>query len=154
MYSTSLAFGGRYMLITSNGKEHEIQHSVESSFFSADGTPITTQEFLNRLYGEIPDFFNSEEELRKIWSAPKTRKALLKKMDAAGFGKEELLQLQQIVDCEKSDLFDVLEFLSYSVAPITREQRVANAQQSIFSKPGSHQKEFIEFVCSSFTQTI
>ena len=129
-----------------NGKEHEITHSVESSFFTADGTPITTQEFLNRLYGEIPEFFKSEEELRKLWSDPKTRKALLEKMDAAGFGKEELMQLQKIVDCEKSDLFDVLEFLSYSVTPITREKRVANAQQNIFSTLRPHQKEFIEFV--------
>ena len=136
-----------------NGKEHEITHSVESSFFSADGTPITTQEFLNSLYGEMPEFFKSEEELRKIWSDPKTRKALLEKMDAAGFGKEELLQLQKIVDCEKSDLFDVLEYLSYSIAPITREQRVANAQQSIFSTLGAHQKEFIEFVLSKYIET-
>jgi len=136
-----------------NGKEHEITHSVESSFFSADGTPITTQEFLNRLYGEIPEFFKSEEELRKLWSDPKTRKALLEKMDAAGFGKEEFLMLQKIVDCEKSDLFDVLEFLSYSKAPITREQRVANAQESIFSSLATHQKEFIEFVLSKYIET-
>lgn len=136
-----------------NGKEFEITHNVESSFFNADGTPITLEEFLNRLYGEIPEFFKSEEELRKIWSDPKTRKTLLEKMDAAGFGKEDLLQLQKIVDCEKSDLFDVLEFLSYSRPPITREQRVANAQQSIFSNLGAHQKEFIEFVLSKYIET-
>lgn len=136
-----------------NGKEFEITSKVESSFFSPDGTPITLQEFLNRLYGEIPEFFKSEEELRKIWSDPKTRNALLEKMEAAGFGREDLVQLQKIVDCEKSDLFDVLEFLSYSKTPITREQRVANAQQSIFSNLEPHQKEFIEFVLSKYIET-
>lgn len=136
-----------------NGKEHQITHSVESSFFTADGTPITLQEFLDRLYGEIPEFFKSEEELRKIWSAPNTRKALLEKMESAGFGREDLLQLQKIVDCEKSDLFDVLEFVSYSKAPITREQRVANAQQNIFSSLSAHQKEFIEFVLSKYIES-
>jgi len=74
-------------------------------------------------------------------------------MEAAGFGKDELMQLQKIVDCEKSDLFDVLEFLSYSKAPITREQRVANAQQNIFSPLSAHQKEFIEFVLSKYIES-
>lgn len=136
-----------------NGKEHQITHSVESSFFSADGTPITLQEFLNRLYGELPEFFNSEEELRRIWSVPKTRKALLEKMEAAGFGKEDLLQLQKIVDCEKSDLFDVLEFISYSKPPLTREQRVANAQQNIFRDIAPGQKEFLDFVLSKYIES-
>ncbi len=136
-----------------NGKEHEITHSVESSFFSADGTPITTQEFLNNLYGVIPEFFKSEEELRQLWSDPQTRKALLIKMELAGFGKDEFIQLQKIVDCEKSDLFDVLEFLSYSIVPITREARVASAQAAIFILLNDKQKEFIEFVLSKYIES-
>lgn len=136
-----------------NGKEHRITHAVESSFFNADGNPITLQEFLDKLYGEIPQFFKSEEELRKIWSDPKTRKALLEKMEAAGFGKEDLLQLQKIVDCEKSDLIDVLEFISYSKAPITREQRVANAQKNIFENLEPHQKEFLDFVLGKYIES-
>ena len=50
------------------GKEIEITHSVESSFFNADGQPITVQEFLENLYGSIPEFFKSEAELIRIWS--------------------------------------------------------------------------------------
>jgi type I restriction enzyme R subunit len=136
-----------------NGKEFEITHSVESSFFSPDGTPITMQEFLNRLYGEIPEFFKSEEDLRRIWSDPKTRKSLLDKMETAGFDKGQLLQLQSIVDCEKSDLFDVLEFISYSKTPISREQRVANAQSNIFYDLKPHQKEFLDFVLSKYIES-
>lgn len=136
-----------------NGKEYEITHSVESSFFSPDGTPITMQEFLDRLYGEIPEFFKNEEELREIWSDPNTRKSLLDKMEAAGFGKDDLLQLQRIVDCEKSDLFDVLEFISYSKSPMTREQRVANAQKRIFFDLKPHQKEFLDFVLSKYIES-
>lgn len=136
-----------------NGKEFNITQSIESSFFSPDGTPITLQEFLNRLYGEIPEFFKNEEDLRTIWSDPKTRKALLEKMEAAGFGKEDLTQLQRIVDCEKSDLFDVLEFISFSNPPITREQRVANAQENIFANLDTHQKEFLDFVLSKYIES-
>ena len=133
-----------------DGKEHEIQHSVESTFFSADGKPMTAQEFLNSLFGTLPEFFKSEEELRKIWSNPLTRKVLLDKLADAGFGKDELTTLQKIVDAENSDLFDVLEFISYSVKPITRETRVASSQSSIFAMLNNKQKEFLEFVLSKY----
>jgi len=136
-----------------DGKEAEITHSVESAFFNAEGKPISMQEFLNNLYGAIPEFFKSEEDLRRIWSDPKTRKALLDKMEAAGFGKDQLAELQKLIDAEKSDLFDVLEFLSYSIPVITRETRVAGAQEKIFSSLDTKQKEFLEFVLSKYIET-
>jgi type I restriction enzyme R subunit len=136
-----------------NGKEREIDQSIESTFFNADGKPITLQEFLDMLYGSIPSFFKSEEELRRLWSDPKTRKALLEKMESAGFGKDQLTEIQKIIEAEKSDLFDVLEYLSYSVTPITREKRVANAQPSIFSSLDAKQKEFLEFVLSKYIES-
>jgi len=44
------------------------------------------KNFLQNLFGELPEFFKSEEELRKIWSSPITRKALLERLQAAGYG--------------------------------------------------------------------
>jgi type I restriction enzyme R subunit len=136
-----------------DGKEHEIQHTVDSTFFSADGKPMTAQEFLNSLFGTLPEFFKNEEELRKVWSNPITRKVMLDKLADAGFGKDELTALQKIVDAEKSDLFDVLEYISFSIKPITREMRVANAQQNIFAVLNPQQKEFLEFVLSKYIET-
>ena len=136
-----------------NGKEHTIQHAVSTTFIGLDGNPMTVQEFLNALYGKIPGLFNSEVELRKIWSNPLTRKALLEKLDEAGFGKDELTNLQKIIDAEKCDLFDVLEFVAYSAKTITREERVASAQKNIFSMLDRHQKEFLEFVLTKYIET-
>ena len=59
-----------------DGKEREIQHMISTSFWSADGKPISAEEFLNNLFGSLPSFFKSEEELRTIWSNPMTRKTL------------------------------------------------------------------------------
>ncbi|HQI60248.1 MAG TPA: DEAD/DEAH box helicase family protein, partial [Tenuifilaceae bacterium] len=92
-----------------NGKEREIKHMISTSFWSADGKPISAEEFLNNLFGELPKLFKDEEELRKLWSNPLTRKILLENLDAAGFPKGDLLTLQKLVDMEKSDLYDVLE---------------------------------------------
>lgn len=137
-----------------DGKEREIQHMVSTSFWSADGKPITVEEFLNNLFGALPDFFKSEEELRTIWSNPMTRKTLLEKLDEAGFGKDELSSLQKLIDAEKSDLFDVLEYVFNSeIKPITREARVAAAQATIFALLNDKQKEFIEFVLTKYIET-
>jgi type I restriction enzyme R subunit len=53
-----------------------------------------------------------------------------------------------LIDAEKSDLFDVLEYVSFAVKPITREERVADSQPFIFALLDNKQKEFLEFVLS------
>ena len=127
-----------------DGKEREIQHMISTSFWNADGKPISAEEFLNNLFGELPNLFKSEEELRTIWSNPTTRKALLEKLNDAGFGKEELSTLQKLIDAEKSDLFDVLEYVFNSdIKPMTREERVAAAEATIFALLNSKQQECI-----------
>lgn len=63
------------------------------------------KEFLNNLFGELPNFFKNEAELRALWSNPVTRRTLLEKLDDAGFGKGELNTLKKLIDAEKSDLF-------------------------------------------------
>jgi type I restriction enzyme R subunit len=137
-----------------DGKEREIQHMMSTSFWSADGKPISVEEFLNNLFGALPDFFKSEEELRSIWSNPMTRKTLLEKLAEAGFGKDELSSLQKLIDAERSDLFDVLEYVFNSeIKPITREARVAAAQATIFALLNEKQKEFIEFVLTKYIET-
>jgi type I restriction enzyme R subunit len=136
-----------------DGKEREIQHMIATSFWSADGRPVTAQGFLEALFGVLPNYFKDEEELRKIWSSPITRRTLLNKLADAGYGKDELSAMQKLIDAEKSDLFDVLEYVSYAVKPITREIRVAKAQSSIFAPLAVEQKQFLEFVLSKYIET-
>ncbi|HLD22886.1 MAG TPA: type I restriction-modification enzyme R subunit C-terminal domain-containing protein, partial [Sulfuricurvum sp.] len=137
-----------------DGKEREIQHMMSTSFWSADGKPISVEEFLENLFGALPEFFTTEEELRTLWSNPLTRRILLEKLDAAGFGREELGTLQKLIDAEKSDLFDVLEYVFNSdTVPMSREARVAAAQATIFALLSDKQKEFIEFVLSKYIET-
>jgi type I restriction enzyme, R subunit len=137
----------------SDGKEREIQHMASTLFYSSDGKPISAEQFLQNLYGKLPEFFKNEAELRRIWSIPITRKALLEKLAEAGFGKEELSVMQSLVNAEKSDLFDVLEYISFAKEPMTREVRVATAQSRIFSSLSVEQKQFLEFVLSKYIET-
>jgi type I restriction enzyme R subunit len=136
-----------------DGKEREIQHMISTSFWGADGKPISVEEFLQSLFGALPEFFKSEDELRKIWSHPLTRKTLLNKLADAGYARDELATMQKLIDAEKSDLFDVLEYVAFAVKPITREARVAGAQSNIFAMLNNKQKEFLEFVLSKYIET-
>nr|QNO41203.1 hypothetical protein JNOLDJLP_00028 [Methanosarcinales archaeon ANME-2c ERB4]QNO41607.1 hypothetical protein OAEIHDOC_00028 [Methanosarcinales archaeon ANME-2c ERB4] len=136
----------------SDGKEREIQHMIQTSFWSADGKPISAEEFLHNLFGKLPEFFKDEDELRKIWSNPLTRKVLLDKLAEAGYGMNELKTLQQLIDAENSDIFDALEYISFAIKPISREERVARAQSHIFKSLDNNQKEFLEFVLSKYVE--
>ncbi|MBI5824037.1 MAG: DEAD/DEAH box helicase family protein [Chloroflexi bacterium] len=136
-----------------DGKEREIQHMTSTLYYSADGRPISAHQFLENLFGVLPAFFKSETELRKVWSNPITRKALLEQLEQVGFGREELSMMQTLINAEKSDLLDVLEYISFAVAPITRELRVAQAQSAIFASLSNEQKQFLEFVLSKYIET-
>jgi type I restriction enzyme R subunit len=137
-----------------NGKEREIKHMVSTSFWSADGKPISAEEFLNNLFGELPKLFKDEEELRELWSSPITRRILLENLDAAGFPKDDLLILQKLVDMEKSDLYDVLEYVfNGDYIAMTREARAKAAEATIFALLNDKQKEFISFVLSKYIET-
>ena len=136
------------------GKELEIQHTVATSYWGAEGKPVSLQEFLNQLFGKIPTLFEDEAELRKIWGNPLTRKTLLEKLAKAGIGKDELTIVQNIIDAHNSDLFDVLEFLfNNDIKPITREARVIAAQATIFALLNDKQKEFIAFVLKKYIES-
>lgn len=136
----------------SDGKERKIQHMVSTSYWSSDGKPVSAEEFVKSIYGKLPDFFKSEEELRSIWSSPSTRKAFLAKLADNGYGIDELTSLQKLIDAEKSDLFDVLSYISFAIAPIERIERADASKGLVFKALGSDQKEFLEFVLSKYIE--
>ena len=136
-----------------DGKEREIQHMIQTSFWSADGKPVSSEEFLQNMFGKLPGFFKNEAELCKIWSNPLTRKVLFGKLADAGYDMAELKKLQQLINAENSDIFDVLEYISFAIKPISREERVAKAQSNIFKSLNNNQKEFLEFVLSKYIET-
>src|ERR1019366_5008083 len=114
-----------------DGKARTIQHMMVTTFWHPDGTPVSAQQFLELLFGKLPDFFKDEDELRAIWSAPDTRAKLLEGLAEKGFGHQQMAEMQRIINAEKSDLFDVLAHVAYALPPLTREERAANAKLAI-----------------------
>ena len=133
-----------------DGKERNIQHMMSTTFWHADGKPISAQQFMEMLFGKLPEFFKNEDELRALWSAPSTRRKLLDGLTEKGFGHDQLKEMQKIIDAEKSDLFDVLAHVAYALQPITREERASKARADISAHFNGNERAFLDFVLSHY----
>ncbi len=136
-----------------DGKERAIQHMLMTSFWSDDGQPISAAEFMGKLFGDLPALFRDEDELRKLWSRPDTRKALLEGLEEKGYGWEQLTELKSMIDADKCDLYDVLAYIAFAHQPITREKRVRENRSSIFKRyTEKNQQDFLEFVLDHYVR--
>ncbi len=133
-----------------DGKDRTIQHMMVTSFWHPDGTPMSAQQFMEMLFGKLPDFFKNETELRELWSAPDTRAKLLQGLADKGFGAEQMAEMQRIINAEKSDLFDVLAHVAYALPTLTREERAGRAKVEITRRFNSKQQAFLDFVLSHY----
>lgn len=135
-----------------DGKARTIQHMLATTFWHPDGTPMSAQQFMQLLFGNLPDFFQSEAELRQIWSAPDTRGKLLTGLAEKGFGHEQLAEMQKIIDAENSDLFDVLAHVAYALPTVSRDKRASHARVAITANFNTKQQEFLDFVLAQYVK--
>jgi type I restriction enzyme R subunit len=135
-----------------DGKERTIQHMMATSFWSPDGKPMSATQFMERLFGDLPELFKDENELRELWSLPATRRKLLEGLAEKGYGKEQLAELTRMIDAEKSDLYDVLAYVAFAFAPISREERVSIHRKLILASYGDNQRDFLAFVLDHYIQ--
>jgi type I restriction enzyme R subunit len=135
-----------------DGKERTIQHMSVTTFWHQDGTPMSAQQFMEALFGKLPEFFQNENDLRTIWSLPDTRAKLLIGLAENGFGSEQLKEMQRIIDAEKSDLFDVLAYVAYARPPRSREERAEQAKAAISTEFTDKQQAFLDFVLSHYVK--
>ena len=135
-----------------DGKARTIQHMMATTFWHPDGTPMSAQQFMEMLFGKLPEFFKNEAELRALWSLPDTRTRLLQGLAEKGFGKEQMTEMQKIIGAENSDLFDVLAHVAYALAPLTREERATHAKLEINTHFNSKQQTFLDFVLAQYVK--
>lgn len=133
-----------------DGKERAIQHMTHTTFWHPDGTPMSAQQFMEMLFGKLPEFFQSEAELRELWSLPETRAKLLERLADKGVGREQMAEMQKIIGAEKSDLFDVLAYVAYALPTLSREERAMKAKVEISTHFNSKEQVFLDFVLSHY----
>lgn len=142
----------RVKIKLADGKERTIQHMMATTFWSPDGKPMSAAEFIERLFGEFPALFRDEDELRKLWGQPETRKALLDTLAEKGYGEDQLAEISRMINAEKSDIFDVLAYIAFALSPISRQERVEQHRETIFSEYDDKLQAFLDFVLSQYVQ--
>ena len=135
----------------SDNKVREIDSMVKTSFWSPSGKPISSQEFIEQLFGDLPSFFTNENELRKLWSLPSTRKKLLNELSEKGYTNSQLEDLRNLIHGEDSDLFDVLSYVAYHKDLIPRLERAEKAKIQI-NDYNQKQQEFLNFVLEQYVK--
>ena len=135
-----------------DGKERTIQHMMSTSFWGPEGKPISAAEFIERLFGDLPQLFRDEAELRNLWGNPVTRRNLLNGLEDRGYGQDQLAELKMVIEAEHSDLFDVLAYIRFAQDPISRRERVARRKPQILAGYTDQQQEFLDFVLDQYVQ--
>ena len=135
-----------------DGNKRKIQSMTATSFWSADGTPMSAAQFMENLFGAMPEFFKDEDQLRAIWSDPATRKSLLAGLADKGFGDEPLTEMQKLIEAENSDLFDVLAYVAFEAAPETRAERASKARAVVHQQFNDKQQAFVDFVLAQYVK--
>jgi type I restriction enzyme R subunit len=136
----------------SNGRKLKVL-DIETRYIDESGKPLTTKQFLEKLIGFIPDLYESEQQLRKIWSKPETREELLIRLADSGIDEEQLDCLKNIFEAENCDIFDILMHISYENDLITRRQRAIHTKedQTFFSIYKNLQaQDFLRFVLERY----
>ena len=113
---------------------------------------IGVDELVVRLFGAIPRFFDGAEDLRKKWEHPDTRKVVMDRLEQEGFGEDKLLMIQRVMQKEKCDLLDVLEYLAYSEQPIERAERVRRVKEKYFNDLAEEQSNFFTFILDFYVR--
>ncbi len=142
----------KILIKLSDGKTRQIQHMMATSFWGADGKPMSAAQFLESLFGVLPEFFKDEDVLRGIWSQPETRKKLLEGLGERGFGLPILTEMQKIIDAEQSDLYDVLAHVAFALPTLSRNVRATEATTRVHKMFADKQAEVIDFVLGQYVK--
>jgi type I restriction enzyme, R subunit len=131
----------------------QIVNIAATTFWGPDGKPMSAKEFIERMFGELPELFKDEDELRELWSDPDTRKALIERLAERGYDALVLMQIRTAIMAEKSDLFDVLAYIAYSSEPMTRAERAESGEEVIAHEYDEKLAAFLNYVLRQYVNT-
>jgi type I restriction enzyme R subunit len=135
-----------------DGSVRKLRGIAVTSFWSPDGIPMSAKDFIERMFGELPELFKDEDELRALWGHPETRRRLLEALGERGYGAEQLEAIWRLIDAPASDVFDVLAYIAFARDPITREARVGGKRGDILATYDDKLAEFIGFVLGEYVR--
>ena len=134
-----------------DGKERKIRYLAATTYMF-NGRPITAQEFMEHLFGDLGTLVTTEDELRAIWSEPYRRNAFLQRLVEMGYDRERLSDMRTLIDAPNSDIFDVLGYIRFTLAPLPRAERAETAKTTGMDGYAPEMREFLDYVLGSYVK--
>lgn len=132
-----------------DGKERQISY-IGNTLYMLNGRPISGAEFMEHLFGDLGSLVAGEDDLRAIWSDPESRKGFLQRLDEMGYDRQRLEDMRRLIDAPKSDIFDVLAYVRFKLAPLARSERVETAKAAGLDGYEEEMREFLSYVLKSY----
>ncbi|MDA9960231.1 DEAD/DEAH box helicase family protein [Planktomarina temperata] len=133
--------------------DDHIVNIAATTFWGPDGKPISAQDFIKRMFGELPELFKDEDELRTLWSDPDTRKALLERLAERGYDPIVLMHIKDAINAQDSDIYDVLGHIAYARNMMTRAHRADAGKRKISFTYDDKIAGFLDFVLGHYVET-
>jgi hypothetical protein len=133
-----------------DGKERTIRYLSATTYWSHDGRPITAQEFMEQLFGDLGTLVATEDELRTLWSDPDRREGFMQRLSELGYDADRLDDMRRLIDAPNSDIFDVLAYVRFTLAPLARSERADGARASGLVGYEAEMRDFLDYVLRAY----
>ena len=133
-----------------DGKDRSIKYIAATTYWSHDGKPISAQEFMEQLFGDLSTLVTTEDELRKVWSDPDARVRFMGQLIELGYDSDKLEEMKRLIDAPNSDVFDVLAYVRFTLEPLERSERANLARKSGFSGREEEMRGFLDYILQSY----
>lgn len=133
-----------------DGKERTIQYIAATTYWGPDGKPMTAQQFLERLFGDLSGMISDEDELRRQWSNPESRERFVSLLEQRGYDADKLSDMRRLIDAPNSDLFDVLAYIRFTTPPKTRTDRAEAARGDGLASADEKMRAFLLGVLQAY----
>ncbi|MGB3627602.1 MAG: type I restriction-modification enzyme R subunit C-terminal domain-containing protein, partial [Henriciella sp.] len=142
--------GEKIVVKLGDGKERKIRYIAATTYWSHDGRPITAQEFMEQLFGDLDMFVASEEELRAVWSSPERREDFIQRLTELGYDADRMEDMRRLIDAPDSDVFDVLAYVRFTLAPLARAERADAARSAGLGGYEFEMRQFLDYVLQAY----
>ncbi|MDD8023128.1 MAG: DEAD/DEAH box helicase family protein [Paracoccaceae bacterium] len=133
-----------------DGRERSIRYIAATSYWGPDGKPMSAQQFLDRLFGDLAAMIGDEDELRRKWSNPDSREHFIALLEQRGYDADKLADMRRLIDAPNSDLFDVLAYIRFTTQPKTRMDRAEAARNDGLGAADAKMQEFLLSVLQAY----
>ena len=105
---------------------------------------------MDHLFGDLGTLVTDEDELREIWSHPDRRSSFIERLTEMGYDSERIEDMRRLIDAPNSDIFDVLAYIRFTLAPLARAERVAAAKAAGMDGYEEEMRAFLGYVLQSY----